>query len=118
MPHQFPPLSDYPASQLAVDLALRFSGEVINGDAMQMYEGLPIITNKISLDERKGVPHHLLGCVSLAEPPWTVSNFVERASTVVGKTLGARYGCRAGACAYAGTVGRSVISTQGASCRL
>lgn len=60
---------------------------MINGDAMQMYEGLPIITNKISLDERKGVPHHLLGCVSLAEPPWTVGNFVERASAAVGKTL-------------------------------
>lgn len=33
--------------QLAVDLASRFNGEIINGDAMQMYRGLPIITNQI-----------------------------------------------------------------------
>ena len=73
---------------------------MINGDAMQMYKGLPIITNKISLDERKGVPHHLLGCVSLTDPPWTVGDFVERASMAVGKTLEALLGCRACACAY------------------
>lgn len=52
---------------------------------MQMYEGLPIITNKISVAERKGVPHHLLGCVKSTEEPWTVGVFVEKALAVVGK---------------------------------
>ena len=70
-------------SQLAVDLALRFNGEIINGDAMQLYDGLPIITNKVSAHERRGVPHHLLGCVGLHEPTWAVGNFVTRATAVV-----------------------------------
>lgn len=30
---------------------------------MQMYEGLPIITNKMTIQERQGVPHHFLGTV-------------------------------------------------------
>lgn len=70
-------------SQLAVDLAARFEGEIINADAMQMYDGLPIITNKVSVAEQRGVPHHLLGCVRLEEPPWHVSKFVAEASKII-----------------------------------
>ena len=69
--------------QLAVALAERFNGEVINGDALQMYEGLPITTNKISLEERKGIPHHLLGCIKLDEEPWTVQQFRNRATSII-----------------------------------
>lgn len=46
---------------------------------MQLYQGLPIITNKIPTSERKGIPHHLLGCITLSEPTWTVANFVSSA---------------------------------------
>lgn len=69
--------------QLAVTLAERFNGEVINGDALQMYDGLPITTNKISLEERKGIPHHLLGCIKLDEEPWTVQQFRNRATKII-----------------------------------
>ncbi|KAI4313918.1 hypothetical protein L6164_026860 [Bauhinia variegata] len=48
-------------SRLSVDLATRFSFEIINSDKMQVYRGLDITTNKIPVDERLGVPHHLLG---------------------------------------------------------
>lgn len=61
--------------KLAVDLATRFNGEIINGDAMQMYRGLPIITNQIPLDERNNIPHHLIDCVGLEEEPWRVGLF-------------------------------------------
>jgi tRNA dimethylallyltransferase len=66
-------------SQLAVDLALKFDGEIINCDAVQMYKGLPIITNKITINEQQGVPHHLLGTIQLEEPTWTVGQFVSTA---------------------------------------
>lgn len=69
--------------QLAVSLARRFNGEIINGDALQMYEGLPITTNKLPLEERKGIPHHLLDCVKLGQAPWTVKQFVERATGII-----------------------------------
>ena len=66
-----------------MSLALRYNGEVINGDAMQLYSGLPIITNKITVEERKGVPHHLLGCIDFGEPTWVVGTFVKRALSVI-----------------------------------
>ncbi|KAJ9629696.1 tRNA dimethylallyltransferase, mitochondrial [Taxawa tesnikishii (nom. ined.)] len=58
-------------SELAVEIACKHNGEIINGDAMQLYAGLPIITNKIPAEERKGIPHHLLGCIGLDEQTWT-----------------------------------------------
>ncbi|MGH3282874.1 MAG: tRNA (adenosine(37)-N6)-dimethylallyltransferase MiaA [Trebonia sp.] len=47
-------------SDLAVDLALELGGEVINADSMQLYRGMDIGTAKLTLEERRGVPHHLL----------------------------------------------------------
>ncbi|KAK7700595.1 tRNA dimethylallyltransferase, mitochondrial [Botryosphaeria dothidea] len=70
-------------SQLAVEIARRFNGEIINSDAMQLYEGLPVITNKITDEEMKGVPHHLLGAISHNEETWTVTEFVKRALHVI-----------------------------------
>lgn len=46
-------------SDLAIALALRLGGEVINADAMQVYRGLDIGTGKPTETERRGVPHHL-----------------------------------------------------------
>lgn len=50
---------------------------------MQMYEGLPIITNKIPENERDSIPHHLLGTVSLASEPWTVPKFVQESQRII-----------------------------------
>lgn len=66
-----------------MEIARKFRGEIINGDAMQLYHGLPIITNKITKEETKNVPHHLLGCIGLDEESWTVGKFVTEASRIV-----------------------------------
>ncbi|KAL8817605.1 MAG: hypothetical protein Q9223_003597 [Gallowayella weberi] len=68
---------------LAVALAERFDGEIINGDALQMYEGLPIATNKLPLAERRSIPHHLLGCVQLDAETWKVGKYVRHANAIV-----------------------------------
>jgi tRNA dimethylallyltransferase len=47
-------------SDLAVDLALALDGEVVNADSMQLYRGMDIGTAKLTVAERRGVPHHLL----------------------------------------------------------
>ncbi|KAH6684280.1 mitochondrial putative tRNA dimethylallyltransferase [Halenospora varia] len=70
-------------SQLAVDLAVKYDGEIINGDAMQMYDGLPIITNKVTVEEQQGIPHHLLGFIALDEEAWRVDMFKDRASKII-----------------------------------
>ncbi|KAK4164948.1 IPP transferase-domain-containing protein [Cladorrhinum sp. PSN259] len=70
-------------SDLAVELARRFNGEVINADAMQMYKGLPVITNKISVEEQKGIQHHLLGNIELEDDPWFVTKFKSEAISII-----------------------------------
>jgi tRNA dimethylallyltransferase len=54
-------------SDLAVALAERFGGEVVNADAMQLYRGMDIGTAKMTLSERRGIPHHLLDVLSVTE---------------------------------------------------
>lgn len=47
-------------TRLSIELAKAFSGEIINGDAMQFYRGLDIGTAKIKEEEKQGIKHHLL----------------------------------------------------------
>lgn len=47
-------------SDYAVELALRENGEVISADSRQIYRGMDLGTGKITSEEMKGVPHHLL----------------------------------------------------------
>ena len=47
-------------SGLAVAVAKAVGGEVINADSMQLYQGMDVGTAKLSMDDREGIPHHLL----------------------------------------------------------
>jgi len=47
-------------SDLAVEIALKFGGEVVSADSRQVYKGLDIGTGKITAAEMRGIPHHLL----------------------------------------------------------
>jgi tRNA dimethylallyltransferase len=50
-------------SGLAIKMALRFGGEIVNADSMQVYRGMDIGTAKPTAEERGLVPHHLLDVV-------------------------------------------------------
>lgn len=47
-------------TKLSIELAKKLNGEIISGDAMQIYRGMNIGTAKITIREMEGVPHHLL----------------------------------------------------------
>ena len=47
-------------SDLALGLALALGGEIVNADSMQLYAGMDIGTAKLTVEQRRGVPHHLL----------------------------------------------------------
>jgi tRNA dimethylallyltransferase len=47
-------------SALGIELARRLGGQVINADSMQLYRGMDIGTAKLDIEERAGIPHHLL----------------------------------------------------------
>ncbi|MFC7594028.1 tRNA (adenosine(37)-N6)-dimethylallyltransferase MiaA [Terrabacter sp. GCM10028922] len=54
-------------SELALDLAERLTGEVVNADAMQFYRGMDIGTAKLSVAERRGIPHHELDVLDVTQ---------------------------------------------------
>ena len=54
-------------SQLALDLAERLGGEIVNADAMQLYRGMDIGTAKLPPGERRGIPHHQLDVLDVTE---------------------------------------------------
>ena len=47
-------------SSLGVELAGRFGGEIVSADSRQVYERLDLGSGKITPEEMRGVPHHLL----------------------------------------------------------
>ena len=47
-------------SGLGIELAARYGGEVISADSRQVFEGLDLGSGKVTKEEMKGVPHHLI----------------------------------------------------------
>jgi tRNA dimethylallyltransferase len=50
-------------SELGIEIAIRFDGEIINCDSVQVYRRLYIGTAKVPTEQRRGVPHHLIDIV-------------------------------------------------------
>jgi tRNA dimethylallyltransferase len=69
-------------STLGIEVALRLQGEIINCDSVQVYQGIEIATAKVPLEERRGVPHHLIDFV----PPninYTAGDWARNAALVI-----------------------------------
>ncbi len=69
-------------SALALETALKLNGEIISADSMQCYRGLEIGTAQPTADERKLVPHHLVGFAGYSERI-DVFRFVEMAQKCI-----------------------------------
>ncbi|MBN2448981.1 MAG: tRNA (adenosine(37)-N6)-dimethylallyltransferase MiaA [Lentisphaeria bacterium] len=69
-------------SGTAVCLAQALGGEVVSCDSMQVYRGMEIGTAVPSPEERRGVPHHLLGCLPISVP-YDVHGFLGRADRCI-----------------------------------
>lgn len=65
-------------SATALSVAERVGGEIVNADAMQQYRGMDIGTAKLAVSERRGVPHHQLDVLDIAETA-TVARYQEAA---------------------------------------
>lgn len=73
-------------SQLGIALAEALGGEVVNTDAMQLYRGMDIGTAKVTVAERRGVPHHLLDVLDVTETA-SVATYQRDARAVVERLL-------------------------------
>ena len=69
-------------SALGLSLAERYGGEVINCDSTAVYRGFDIGTDKLSTDDRRGIPHHL---IDIADPTdvYTAAQFTRDAANAI-----------------------------------
>lgn len=69
-------------SDLAVEAAKKFNGEIISADSRQIYKHLNLATGKITKEEMKGIPHHLISIVD-PEEKYNVHKFTEQAIKII-----------------------------------
>jgi tRNA dimethylallyltransferase len=74
-------------SDLALGLALALGGEVVNADSMQLYAGMDIGTAKLTVEQRRGVPHHLLDVWDIRRSA-NVADYQRMARDVIADILG------------------------------
>jgi tRNA dimethylallyltransferase len=69
-------------SDFAVQFALEHDGEIVSADSRQIYKGLDIGTGKITREEMKGVPHHMLD-VTDVKNDFSVSEYQKLAKPIL-----------------------------------
>ena len=82
--HPYPIIAGPTASgktALAVQVASVIGGEVVSADSMQIYNGVSVGTACPTIEEQKGVPHHLLSFIPLQEK-YSVARYLEDAHHV------------------------------------
>ena len=71
-------------SALALRLAQEIGAEIVNGDALQLYADLRLLTARPSVEEEAQAPHHLFGTVDAADG-WSVGRWQRAATSVLGE---------------------------------
>lgn len=69
-------------SDLAVKICLRYNGEAVSADSMQIYKGMDIATAKPSEAEKKGIPHYMMGFLSDTES-YSVAEYQKAAGQAI-----------------------------------
>jgi tRNA dimethylallyltransferase len=69
-------------SDLALEVAQKYDGEIINADSMQLYRGMDIGTAKLTVEERRGIPHHLLDILKVSQDA-SVAQYQEQARAAI-----------------------------------
>ena len=69
-------------TKLAIELAHKLNGEVVSADSRLVYKGFDIASAKPTMEEREGIPHHL---IDIVEPEFNYSagNYVEDAKRAI-----------------------------------
>ena len=74
-------------SDVAVKIATELGAEIMNADSMQIYKGMDIGTAKLGLEERAGIPHHLLDVIDVRSDA-TVAWYQEIARATISEIHG------------------------------
>ncbi len=69
-------------SDLAIEAAIKYNGEIISADSMQIYKKLDVGTAKPTLEDVSKVPHHMIDFLDIKEK-FSVADYVKRARTII-----------------------------------
>jgi len=69
-------------TELSIELAKHYDGEIINADSMQFYKYLNIGTAKIKEEEKEGIPHHLFDIKEVSED-YTIYHYQQEGRKVI-----------------------------------
>ncbi|KAJ8273094.1 hypothetical protein GJAV_G00097340 [Gymnothorax javanicus] len=70
-------------SKLAIEIGKRLEGEIISADSKQIYQGLDIITNKVTAEEQAQCKHHMISFVDPLVTNYTVIDFRNKALSLI-----------------------------------
>ena len=71
---------------LSLEIAEKFSAEIINADAMQIYKGMDIGTAKLPLSQRRGIVHHQIDVLDPSEEA-SVSQYQKQSREIINNLL-------------------------------
>ena len=74
-------------STLALRLAADFDGEIVNCDSLQLYRGFHIGTAKTPVEDRRGIPHHLLDALDPSQR-YSAGEYARQARAAVADIAG------------------------------
>lgn len=74
-------------TKLSIELAKRFSGEVISADSMQIYTGLDISTAKANKEERSQAVHHMLDVCDFTTKTFSIIDFRDKALPIIDQLI-------------------------------
>ena len=69
-------------TELSIELAKKFDGEIISGDSIQVYKELNVGSAKITEEEKSGVPHYLIDELELSDS-YNVNNFQQKTRALI-----------------------------------
>ena len=71
---------------LGVELALKYGGEIVSADSIQIYKGMDIASAKPTEEEKRGIPHHLMGFLD-RDVTFSAADYVRLAHEKIGEIL-------------------------------
>lgn len=67
----------------SIALAQKLNAEIISADSIQVYRGMDIGSAKPTMEERQGIPHHLMDAVDIDSPKFSVAEYRRMAGDAI-----------------------------------
>ena len=69
-------------TELSVEIAKKYNGEIVSADSMQLYKGIHIASAAPDEEEKQGIPHHLIEFLELSDT-FSVADYVKTAGKII-----------------------------------